>query len=156
MGEKRCCTCGEIKSLDEFNRLIRAKDGRQPSCRECNRKWHADNREHHNALIRARNKRLRTERRHLMLEFLSSHPCVDCGETDPLVLEFDHLRDKNFNVSEMISRGDFSWESILREIEKCDVVCANCHRRRTYHRQGSYRLEYLAASVIATLDESGA
>jgi hypothetical protein len=156
MGEKRCCTCGEIKPLDEFNRLKRANDGRQPRCRQCHKDWHADNREHHNALIRKRNKRLRTERRRLMLEYLSSHPCVDCGETDPLVLEFDHVRDKRHNVGEMISRGDFSWESILREIEKCEVVCANCHRRRTYRRQGSYRLEYLPASVIATLDESGA
>ena len=63
---------------------------------------------------------------------------MDCGESDPLVLEFDHLRDKSF----AISRGwaDRGWESILREIEKCEVVCANCHRRRTLTRRGALRV----------------
>ena len=69
-----------------------------------------------------------------MLEYLRTHACVDCGETDLLVLEFDHLRDKKYNIAEMINR-DFTWASILREIEKCEVVCANCHRRRTYTRR---------------------
>ena len=139
MGEKRCCTCGELKPLEEFNRLSRAKDGRQPSCRECNRKWHAANREHHNALIHARNKRLRSEKRRLMFEYLSIHPCVDCGESDPLVLEFDHVRGrKRLNVSDLLNR-DYPWSTVLREIEKCEVVCANCHRRRTYGRLRTYR-----------------
>ena len=138
MGEKRCSGCKEVKPLDEFNRLARAKDGRQWNCRECNRKWHAEHKEHHNKLIRARNKRLRKEKRNLMLEYLRTHPCVDCGETDVLVLEFDHLRDKKYNIAEMINR-DFTWKAILHEIEKCEVVCANCHRRRTYVRRQTYR-----------------
>jgi hypothetical protein len=138
MGDKRCCTCGVIKPLEEFNRLTKAKDGRQPACRECNRRWHAENKERHNALIHERNKRHRSEKRRLMLEYLLSHPCVVCGESDPAVLEFDHLRDKRLNVSEMMNR-DYPWGSVLREIEKCEVVCANCHRRRTYARRPSYR-----------------
>jgi hypothetical protein len=73
-----------------------------------------------------------------MIEYLLAHPCVDCGETDLLVLEFDHLRDKKYNIGEMVNR-DFTWGSILREIEKCEVVCANCHRRRTYTRRRTYR-----------------
>ena len=68
----------------------------------------------------------------LLLEFLASHPCVDCGETDPIVLEFDHLADKAFAISKGLR--DRSWESVRREMAKCDVVCANCHRRRTARR----------------------
>ena len=139
MGEKRCCTCKQAKPLDAFNRLARSKDGRQPSCRECNRAWHAANRETHNRRIHERNKRLRAEKRRLMFEYLSTHPCVDCGECDPLVLEFDHVRGiKRLNVSDLLNR-DYPWSTVLEEIEKCEVVCANCHRRRTYGRRATYR-----------------
>jgi hypothetical protein len=53
------------------------------------------------------------------------------------VLEFDHLRDKLFSIGNKLSSR--SWKSILAEIEKCDVVCANCHRRRTGRRKGFLR-----------------
>jgi L-lysine 2,3-aminomutase len=82
------------------------------------------------------------ERRHTMqrhvIEYLREHPCVDCGETDPIVLEFDHLRDKIANVSAM-ALAKRPWRVILAEIEKCEVVCANCHRRRTLARSGAFR-----------------
>ena len=66
-----------------------------------------------------------------------THPCVDCGETDPVVLEFDHLRDKRFAIR--LSAHGRNWQTILDEIEKCEVVCANCHRRRTARRRGALR-----------------
>jgi hypothetical protein len=72
-----------------------------------------------------------------LLEFFKLHPCVDCGEADPLVLEFDHLRDKTFAIGAGLP--DRNWQSILREIEECEVVCANCHRRRTVKRSGTLR-----------------
>jgi hypothetical protein len=72
------------------------------------------------------------ERAAYLIEFFRTRPCVDCGESDPLVLEFDHRSDKIFNISKGIR--DHSWASVLDEIAKCDVVCANCHRRRTARR----------------------
>lgn len=77
------------------------------------------------------------ERTDALLAYFEAHPCRDCGETDPVVLEFDHLRDKQFNIGGQLAY--FRWERILDEIQKCDVVCANCHRRRTARRQGSIR-----------------
>lgn len=67
-----------------------------------------------------------------ILDFLSSHPCVDCGESDPIVLEFDHLdpATKAFNISKARREG-YSLQRIQGEIKKCEVRCANCHRRRT-------------------------
>ena len=62
-------------------------------------------------------------------EYLKTHPCVVCGENDPLVLEFDHLDNKKYNVSKM--RQSYNWETILKEISKCQVLCANCHKRKT-------------------------
>jgi hypothetical protein len=72
------------------------------------------------------------------LEYFASHPCADCGEVDPIVLEFDHLGGKLFDIGTALPCQ--SWASILAEIEKCEVVCANCHRRRTKRRQGAMRV----------------
>jgi hypothetical protein len=59
--------------------------------------------------------------------------CVDCGAKNHIVLDFDHIKEKKYNVSRMVHDG-FSWEAIKKEIAKCEIVCANCHRIRTYKR----------------------
>jgi hypothetical protein len=68
-----------------------------------------------------------------LAEIKESAGCFDCGMSNHIVLDFDHLRDKKYNVSRMVHDG-FSWKAIKREIEKCQVVCANCHRIRTHNR----------------------
>ena len=70
---------------------------------------------------------------------------MDCGETDPLVLEFDHRGDKLFSIGSELSRRN--WQSVLAEIDKCDVVCSNCHRRRTWRERNTVRL------LVAESDE---
>ena len=79
----------------------------------------------------------RLERTLSLLEFFVTHPCVDCGETDPVVLEFDHIEDKSFEITKRLP--DKNWCEWLDEIAKCEVVCANCHRRRTAERRGALR-----------------
>lgn len=59
--------------------------------------------------------------------------CTDCGNDDPRVIEFDHLGDKLMDISVMVGSG-YGWPRILAEMEKCDPVCANCHRIRTWGR----------------------
>lgn len=135
--QKRCSTCKKWKPLEAFNRRTTSKDGRQWLCRECNKAYHYEHLERHMAQIRARSRRERIANKKQLLAYFLEHPCVDCGESDTAVLEFDHLRDKTGNVGRTIN--SHSWEKILAEIGKCDVVCANCHRRRTYRRQGSWR-----------------
>jgi hypothetical protein len=68
-----------------------------------------------------------------LIEIKQLSGCVDCGITNHIVLDFDHLRDKKYNISRMIHDG-FSWAAIKKEIAKCEVVCANCHRVRTHIR----------------------
>ncbi len=63
---------------------------------------------------------MRRERVAYLLVYFSSHPCVDCGEDDPVVLDFDHLRDKSFNIGRDLPHR--KWQSILNEIAKCEVV----------------------------------
>lgn len=66
---------------------------------------------------------------------LRSVPCTDCGiQYDWWIMEFDHTRGiKKFNVTSCGSKNRKS-QALLDEIEKCDVVCANCHSNRTYVR----------------------
>lgn len=79
-------------------------------------------------LARIRNKKY-------VLEYLSTHPCVDCQEPDPIVLEFDHVRgEKDMAVSVGIFAG-WSLARLANEIAKCDVRCANCHRKKTHERK---------------------
>ena len=80
------------------------------------------------------------EKRAYVHQHLSIHPCVDCGEKDIVVLEFDHVRGiKEYSINRMLNHNG-SLECMIIEIEKCDVRCANCHRRKTHRDFGSYRL----------------
>ena len=79
------------------------------------------------------------ENRARVLEYLWNHSCVDCGESDPIILEFDHVTGKKReSISLAVSRG-WGWASIEAEIAKCEVRCANCHARKTARKLGSYR-----------------
>ncbi len=82
----------------------------------------------------------RKRNREFIAQYLSTHPCVDCGEADPVVLEFDH-RDPNTKRAEVGRLINTSTVAIVQaEIDKCDVRCGNCHRIRTATQFGWYRL----------------
>jgi 5-methylcytosine-specific restriction endonuclease McrA len=75
--------------------------------------------------------------RSALLTYLREHPCELCGASDPVVLDLDHLSDKLDNVSYMVAfRGALN---LSRELAKCRVLCANCHRRATATRAGRDR-----------------
>jgi hypothetical protein len=74
--------------------------------------------------------------RQYVWDYLSTHPCVDCGESDPKVLEFDHVRGEKTQAVSVLANGNYSLDRVIEEIKRCDVRCANCHRRKTYDDQG--------------------
>jgi uncharacterized membrane protein YidH (DUF202 family) len=69
------------------------------------------------------------------MELLRGNPCADCGEPDVVVLEFDHVAGKHKEVSALVSAG-VPLARLEAELARCDVVCVNCHRRRTAARAG--------------------
>jgi hypothetical protein len=138
---RKCYRCGQLKSVEEFAWRRRRKLQRDSFCRPCRsaygKEHYAANRQRYIDQARKVKRKLSRERTLYLLEYFKTHPCVDCGEEDPIVLEFDHLREKRFNISKALH--DRSLGSVLEEIEKCEVVCANCHRRRTARRRGALR-----------------
>lgn len=140
---KKCTICKEEKELCEFNKRSVNKDGYQNICRECSnersRKYYENNREKHIETITKRGKKTLKENRQKVYDYYKTHSCVDCGESNPVVLEFDHRDgvDKKGSISSLIGNG-CSWNTIKEEIDKCDVRCANCHRIRTAEQLGWY------------------
>jgi hypothetical protein len=111
-------------------------------CRQCRAAYkqehYAANKRRYVERARIRKDRLYLERTKFLIEYFKTHPCLDCGETDPVVLEFDHLRDKEFDISSALPYRN--WQTILDEIDKCEVVCRNCHQRREARRRGALRV----------------
>ncbi len=103
--------------------------------KEYDRLRYERNRDQVIARTKTRNGRVRLEVKRLILGYLLDHPCVDCGEADPVVLDFDHVGVKRFGLSTAASNTRPGHE-IMREIEQCEVRCANCHRRKTYAELG--------------------
>ena len=140
-GLTKCYRCGEKKPPEQFAWRRKARNQRDSFCRPCRaaykREHYLANKRRYIAQAAARKRALALERTTYLLEYFVEHPCVDCGETDPVVLEFDHLRDKEFDIAQALPYRN--WESILIEMKKCQVVCANCHRRRTAQRRRSLR-----------------
>jgi hypothetical protein len=139
---KWCPGCQSDKDVDDFGKNRARRDGRQSTCTACrkpaNAAYYLANRDRDNP-GRAENRRLARQRaQEKVIEYLREHPCVDCGETDIVVLEFDHQGDKAEEVNLMVRAGA-PWRRILAEIMKCEVVCANDHRRRTAKAFGYYR-----------------
>lgn len=139
---KKCTKCKNEKLLTDFNKNKKRKDGYNNICRICSnqksRDYYFENKEEHSKNVSQRNKNIKLDNRRKLFEYYLTHPCVDCGERDPIVLEFDHKGNKKIEVSKLVSNS-YSWETIMEEINKCDVRCANCHRRRTAKQFGWYK-----------------
>jgi hypothetical protein len=104
--------------------------------REASRRHYAKHREKVIAKAKVYSKAAKNRIRAYINAYLEANPCVDCGETNVVVLEFDHVSDdKKFNISDATRHG-YSMDKVTAEIAKCEVRCANCHRKKTYERGG--------------------
>lgn len=130
-----CSTCSNDYAEDCFPR--KANGERRKQCKFCKRvacrRYYVNNKSDYVARALKKNKETRRKLRH-MLDTLKSVPCADCGKTfPPCAMDFDH-RDrtsKSDNVATLAVRNG-SIRAIMDEIAKCDIVCACCHRIRTF------------------------
>ena len=146
---KGCVICRQELPLSEFNVRRRSRDGKQNVCRSCNRdrarRYYADNREAHLRSVRERTAAARRAAWRVLGDYLLEHPCVDCGEGDIRVLDFDHRPGSNKTADVMrLVRDGHSITRIMIEVGKCDIRCRNCHARITYERiGGTWRSRHL-------------
>jgi 5-methylcytosine-specific restriction endonuclease McrA len=129
----RCPRCQRTLPLSSFHR-------QQSQCKDCRREYiRARGDLHRRQTSAARDKR-RAAARRLVAELLLAGRCTDCGLADPLVLEFDHVGPKRAEVGLLVREG-YRLSKIVEEIANCELVCANCHRRRTGLRARSWRID---------------
>lgn len=138
---KTCCHCKVSKTLDNFSVYKKAPDGLQHRCRDCKKiyakEWYQKNSIKSRKSIKAWMAKQRLKIIDIVKEFLLNHPCIDCGEGDIRALDFDHKDPvlKSFNIGEAITGGK-SIDTLLNEMSKCEIRCANCHRIKTYIQRG--------------------
>lgn len=130
---KKCTRCQIEKPTEEFRKNRSRKDGLQSACGECHNKYtqrHYKNNKAYYVTKAARN----TEKyKQVVRDLKEASPCKDCGKYySYYVMDFDHLKDKKCNVSKLIADGKV--RAAFKEIEKCELVCSNCHRERTHKR----------------------
>ncbi len=122
---KQCIDCKEEKELTEFARHPTRK--LQPYCKVCQRArsklWYQQNKKHQIANIRRNTKKQHSK----FYEWKKTLTCALCPENETICLDFHHLKKKDFNISQMIRK--FGVPTIINELNKCCVICSNCHRK---------------------------
>lgn len=140
---KQCTKCNETftENLSNyFHKRANSPDGLQYVCKRCIRQAHAthylDNIDYYKEKALKHNSEYRLRNLQFVVDYFKTNPCTDCGETDPVVLEFDHLGNKQYNIAEL---QHASLDTLKQEIAKCEVRCANCHRRKTAKQFNYYK-----------------
>lgn len=134
---KKCPKCKTLKTFESFTKNTKYKDGLSTYCRNCRTLIDAEFYKRNIVKISKRKKQEQKERytvnKKISDALKASTPCKDCNKYwHPCQMQFDHLLNKKYNISEMLS--NHTWNTIEKEIQKCELVCANCHSLRTYNR----------------------
>lgn len=128
-----CNHCGRTQPVDHFHRG-------QSWCKDCRREYMRQRGDLHRSQSREARDKRRAIAREYVIEILKSGACTDCRLTDPAVLEFDHIGPETMEVGKLV-REAYRLERVAAEIANCELVCANCHRRRTRQRACSWRTD---------------
>jgi hypothetical protein len=138
---KVCSICKLPK--DKFYKNSHRPDGLQTYCVDCAKerskaRYKGFSEEEKRQIKDAAKEKTRRNKQFLW-DYLKQNPCVDCGETDPVVLDFDHTTGNKLGSLANLANQGSSIESLQEEISKCQVRCAHCHRRKTAKELGWYK-----------------
>lgn len=134
-GKKRCAACKTWQPVEQFSIRSKFAGTLQRLCRKCLRPYRRAWYQRHRDEAIQRITETRKERKE-WFKTLKDRPCFDCGKRFHwYVMDFDHRPGevKRLGLAPMVNYG-FSREEILKEIARCDLVCSNCHRMRTWLR----------------------
>lgn len=134
---KKCYKCKIDQDIANFAINRSKKDGLNAQCRVCQSVLRKDHYLRNKKKIYTQIKEYQSSIRKYIQEYKANTPCKDCNQKYPYyVMDFDHLRDKKFQISVAHNKG---FLVLQEEISKCELVCANCHRIRT-HRHRSLQV----------------
>lgn len=132
--------CKRSLPYEKFLAVKCRADGFATYCKECfvgvHKRWYEKNKQRHKSNTRKWNELNRSIVVEFVTDYLRKHPCVDCNLDDINVLEFDHVIGTKINNISTMRGNRTSLKKIKSEMEKCEVRCANCHRRKTKERLG--------------------
>lgn len=131
---KTCKKCGLSKPVEEFAK--KSKTLQHAHCKKCQTEINKQHYSLNKEKVLRNSKDLYSKRRAFLDNLKKGKACKDCGIVyNTWQLDFDLLdpKTKIFHLSGMVSKR-FTEKQILEEVEKCDIVCANCHRNRTHKR----------------------
>ena len=149
--KKECNNCFDILPLDLFNKAVGRSGevyyGR--NCRKCiyslnpgkakdsSKRWRMAKKELDPSHFRNTTQLYRDRNTRYIEEYLLNHPCARCGESDVEVLEFDHLdpTEKEYTIAQLVG-GGMGLIKLQKEMAKCQVLCSNCHRKKTIQDRG--------------------
>lgn len=154
METKYCSKCKTEKLFSEFHKRKDRKCGLATHCKDCSHQryndWRIKNKQRRKENLavwveenperaRVNWRNYENKKRRELVEYIQSvknHPCLDCGKSfPPFAMDFDHRPDeKKYKCVSAMAGSRCSLEAIQAEIEKCDIVCAVCHRIRTWNR----------------------
>lgn len=129
---KYCKRCDKTLDVSLFTKSANRYDGLQVYCSYCMKLYRKEHYDKNKQTYISRAKISAEKMRNFLIE-QKQMPCADCKiKYPPYVMDFDHLSNKVMNIARLVTQG--SKEALIDEIAKCELVCANCHRERTYRR----------------------
>lgn len=134
---KQCTKCGT--TTDQFSRNRSRSDGLNKWCKPCMKVYGQERYSLKGDFLKVQIAEERRRRADEYRDLKKTLVCVDCGNSDYRVLDFDHLSDKLVTISQVAR--EWSMKRLMTEINKCDVVCSNCHRIRTHERRNGAEAE---------------
>lgn len=143
-----CTKCSQPKDESEYFVKNKSTGRLHSQCKDCYKEYrktfsadhYAKYGETYRERARLRRARLKRQNQIELIEYMKNKACAICMESDIRVLEFDHLdpTTKSFNIARAVNDG-IPWAIILLEIEKCQILCSNCHKKRTATQYGWFK-----------------
>lgn len=143
---KKCSHCKKLLPETAFNWKFK-NIKRSVQCRDCSKAYvknhYNQNKKYYLEKAKKRNEIEKERCIQYIGSYLLAHPCIDCGESDILVLEFDHKeRETKIDNVSIILKRKLAFKTLVAEIKKCDVRCANCHRKKTAVESNNWKLQF--------------